>query len=344
MRQFAVFFLGIALCSSTAVSSEPVALRVESLMVPPSTQPIFFVQVKNLRAEPYQGTLSVRVPTKWRVAPSERKISLKAGELQRVPFTIEWGVNTKENSYPIEVIARGTGQEVVRRQNIVAASAPYFKPTIDGVIEEWDDSLPVAFTTGGKRSVLRTYWNRRSFSILIAVEEDALIPYQESGRFDAVQFAISPQGTATGTTVAAEASRFEFLLVAGGNDSQARCFRLASPGMKLSEAARCRSLPTLAYDDAKVAVTRDGNTTYYECSLPFAPMRDAIRPSEGRELFLSVLIHDPDGTGIRDWGQAAGLWPSERNRLAWSRFNDTQWGDTPPFDNKLHWGLCTSKY
>ena len=62
MRQFAAFFLGMALCGSTAFSSEPVALRVESLMVPPSTQPIFFVQVKNLRQETYEGTLSVRVP------------------------------------------------------------------------------------------------------------------------------------------------------------------------------------------------------------------------------------------------------------------------------------------
>jgi len=344
VRQFAAFFLGVALCGSTAVSSEPVALRVESLMVCPSTQPIFFVQVKNLRDEPYEGMLSIRVPAKWRIAPSQRQIFLKANELQRVPFTIEWGVNAKENSYPIEVIAQGAGQEVVRKQNIVAASAPYFKPTIDGVIDEWSDALPVALTTGGKRSVISTYWNRRTFSILIAVEEDALIPYQESGRFDAVQLAISPQGAVTGTTVEEQASRFEFLFVAGGDGSEAKCFKLASPGMKLSEAARCRSLPPLAYDDAKVVVTRDSGTTYYECSLPFGPMRDAIRPSEGRELFLSVLVHDTDGTGIRDWGRAAGLWPSQRNPLAWSRFSDTQWGDTPPFDNKLYWGLCTSKY
>lgn len=321
-------------------------MRVESLVVPPSTQPMFFVQIKNLREEPYEGTLAVRVPEKWRIAPSMRQISLKANELQRVPFTIEWGVNAKTNSYRIEVTAKGAGQEVVRKQNVAVTSAPYFKPTIDGVVEEeeWEDALPVTFTTGGKRTVVSTYWNRRTFSILIAVEEDALIPYRESGRFDAVQLAISPQGTVTGTTVDGLASRFEFLFVAGGDGSEAKCFQLASPGMKLSEAARCRSLPPLAYDDAKVVVTRDGGTTYYECSLPFTPMRDAIRPSEGRELFLSVLVHDTDGTGIRDWGQAAGLWPEQRNPLAWSRFHDNQWGDTPPFDNKLYWGLCTSKY
>ena len=73
-------------------------------------------------------------------------------------------------------------------------------------------------------------------------------------------------------------------------------------------------------------------------------MREKIRPSEGREFFLSVLVHDPDGTGVRDWGEAAGLWPSQRNRMAWSLWPGADWGEKPPYDNKLHWGLCTSKY
>ena len=52
----------------------------------------------------------------------------------------------------------------------------------------------------------------------------------------------------------------------------------------------------------------------------------------------------PDGTSVRDWGQAAGLWPSQRNRLAWSRFPGDRFGDQPPFDNKTQWGMCSSKY
>jgi len=84
--------------------------------------------------------------------------------------------------------------------------------------------------------------------------------------------------------------------------------------------------------------------TYYECSIPFRLLRDRIRPSEGREFHLSVLVHDPGGTGIRDWGQAAGMGPPERNRLAWSLWQGAKWGDEPPFDNKTHWGLCSSKY
>ena len=114
--------------------------------------------------------------------------------------------------------------------------------------------------------------------------------------------------------------------------------------MKLAEATGARRLEPLQYDKARVAVRRAGGVTYYECGLPFTPMRDKIRPSEGREFHFSVLVHDPDGTGVRDWGQAAGLWPWQRNRLAWGRWPGAKWGSEPPFDNRLRWGLCSSIY
>ncbi|MHC4181658.1 MAG: hypothetical protein ACYSWU_29560, partial [Planctomycetota bacterium] len=97
-------------------------------------------------------------------------------------------------------------------------------------------------------------------------------------------------------------------------------------------------------EKAQVAVSRTGTMTYYECGIPFSPMRGQIRPSEGREFCMSVLVHDLDGTGIRDWGRAAGLWPWQRSRWAWSRWAGAVWGKQPPFDNKLQWGLCSSTY
>jgi len=140
----------------------------------------------------------------------------------------------------------------------------------------------------------------------------------------------------------AQASRYEFLVV-GGTDG-GRCYRLAEPGTPLGETQDPRPLGPLVYDAAAAAVSRRGNTTYYEIGLPFQPMRDRIRPSEGREFCLSVLVHDPDGTGVRDWGEAAGLWPTERNHLAWSRWQGDSWGENPPLDNKIPWGMCSSKY
>ncbi len=113
-------------------------------------------------------------------------------------------------------------------------------------------------------------------------------------------------------------------------------------------AALALAVPATAWaqpevEQAEIAVSRNGKMTYYECAIPFKTPAE-IRPSEGREFCLSVLVHDPDGTGLRDWGQAAGLWPEERNRLAWSDWPGAQWPRQPPFDNRLPWGLCSSKY
>ena len=350
MKTSALTLLGtVLLIACPAVADDPVALRAESFTVPPSTRPLVFVAVKNLLETPYRGSVSMKPPEGWRIAPPEREVSLAQGQTKRVAFTIERGRNVEANSYPVEVsaTATGAGVTVVRRQNVVCASAPYFKPTIDGKPDDWKDAIPVTFSTGGKKTAISTYWNRRQFSLLVAVEEDRLIGHggkPATEPFDAVQVAISPEDTETGTTEDAEATRFEFLLTAAGGEGQGKCFQLATPGMKLAEAARLRSLGDLEYEKAQVVVSRSGGTTYYECGLSFTPMRDAIRPTEGREFHLSVLVHDPDGTGIRDWGQAAGLWPWQRNRWAWSRWEGAKWGEKPPFDNKLPWGLCTSKY
>jgi len=330
-----------------ARAADPVALRAESFTVPPSTQPLVFVQVKNLLEVPYEGLVAMKPPEGWRIAPTRRDVMLQPGEIKRVPFTVERGRNVEANAYPIEVSAIGAGATVVRKQTVVCASAPYYKPTIDGDPSDWKDAIPVAFTSGGKRTTISTFWNRRQFSMLVAVEEDRLVRYDPQSAADgcdALQVALSPQDTQTGASPNDEARRFEFLFVATGEGTTGKCFQLAEPGMKLAEAAKSRSLGPLLYDKAEVAVRRDGHTTYYECGLSFTPMRNDIRPSEGREFCLSVLVHDRDGTGIRDWGQAAGLWPSQRNPLAWSRWEGAAWGEEPPYDNKLQWGLCTSKY
>jgi len=261
-----------------------------------------------------------------------------------VAFIVTKGMLNEANRYAIEATASGSGTTVTRRQEVACTSAPYFKPTIDGDPADWKDAIPVTFTTGGKRTTISTFWNRRQLSLLVAVEEDKLVGLREDGPFDAVQVAISAQGTTTGDSPDGEATRYEFLLAAASGGKQGKCYLLARPGTRLAECGKSRALGPLAYDDADVAVSRAGGVTYYECSIPFKLMRREIRPSEGREFCLSVLVHDPDGTGIRDWGEAAGLWPSQRNRLAWSLWQGARWGEQSPFDNKTPWGLCSSKY
>ena len=342
-----VGFLAALATAGIAVAEGPVALRIESFVVAPSHTPSAVVVVVNHGRAAYQGMLKLAVPYGWQLAPTEQEVSLGPGEAKRVRFLVRRGTITESNCYPLEASMTGAGGTVTRRQDVVTASAPYFKPTVDGRTDDWDDAIPVTWTTGGKKTVVSTYWNRRRFSLLVAVEEDRLIGFRDDAGadgFDAVQVAISPEDATTGSSPDGEAARFEFLFVATGEGTGGRCFLLAEPGMKLGEGQKARELGPLALDDAEVATSRSGGITYYECSIPFRLLGDRIRPSEGREFRLSVLVHDPGGTGVRDWGQAAGLGECQRKRLAWSTWPGAQWGDKPPFDNKTPWGLCSSKY
>lgn len=325
-----------------SLGGDPVALRITSLPVTPAHMPGVKVWVKNLADQPYAGLLSLELPDGWNADPERQEISLAPRSTGEARFTIRNGKTLPENRYTLAALARGAGQEVRRAQEVVCASAPYFKPEIDGKVDDWNDAIPVTFITKGKKTTISTSWNRRQFSILVAVEEDSLAPPRDGRPCDAVQIAISPQGAETGTDPGAAATRHEFLLAAGGAGEQGRCFLLAQPGMKLEETQMDRDLAGLEFSESP-AVTRQGDTTFYEWAVSFKSLAE-IRPGEGREFFLSVLVHDPGGTGLRDWGEAAGLWPDQRNPLAWSRWRGADWPVAPPMDNKVEWGMCSSKY
>ena len=334
-----MFLGGIA----AARAADPVALRITNMQVAPSHMPAVKVWVKNQGEAAYEGSVTLELPDGWTVAPSAQEVVLDPGETTSVSFTIHDGKTREDNRYAFVAVAKGAGQEVRRSQEIVCASAPYFKPEIDGSADDWKEAIPATFVVGGKKTTISTFWNRRQFSVLVAVEEDELTAERNGQPSDAVQIAVSPQDTKTSASADGEATRYEFLLTPGGAGQGGRCFQLAEPGMKLSETRSRRALSRLEVEEPELAVWREGSTTYYEWGVPFRSL-SGIRPSEGREFFLSVLVHDPDGTGLRDWGEAAGLWPCQRNRLAWSDWQGAQWPEHPPMDNKLEWGMCSSKY
>ncbi len=336
----------LAAAGPVSAADEPVALRVGGLIVAPAHTPPVYVTVKNLGQAPYRGTLAIKGPEGWAFKETQLEVSLGPGETKRMSFTVSRGTLGDANRHAIEVTATGSGSAVTRRQEIACCSAPFFKPAIDGDPSDWKDAIPVTFVTAGKKTIVSTFWNRRSMCVLVAVEEDQLVPLREDGPFDAVQLAIAPQESVTGRSPDGEATRYEFLVAAAGKGDEAnlpgRCFLLARPGMKLAETQRDRPLAGMAM--AEAAVSRKDGVTYYECAIPFKLLKEHIPPTEGREFCFSVLVHDPDGTGVRDWGQTAGLWPWERNRLAWSAWKGAKWGDNPPYDNKTPWGLCSSKF
>ncbi len=339
-----ILFVLVALLPTAAAHVEaPLAMRITNLPVTPAHMPAVKVWVKNTAKSPYQGKLTLELPDGWKLSPTSQDLSLQPSETTCLSFTVHDGATREDNHYTVTAVATAAGREICHTQEIVCASAPYFKPTIDGRRDDWKDAIPATFVTDGKKTTISTLWNRRQFSLLIAVEEDELIPQREAHPFDAVQIAISPQDTKTSTDAKGEATRFEFLLVSGGAGQGGKCYLLCQPSNTLADLQTERDLNSLEQENPKLAVWREGNTTYYEWGVSFRSLA-GIRPSEGREFFLSILVHDPDGAGLRDWGQAAGLWPCQRNRLAWSNWPGAHWPETPPTDNKVEWGMCSSKY
>jgi len=320
-----------------------VHVRVENLTVTPSTGPVMHVAVHNRSNRTFRGTVRVTPLDGWKLNRTRQGVTIPPEQALRVPFAIERGVDSPDNRYPVEVVVTGGDQRQARRQEIVCASAPYFKPTIDGKVDDWADAIPVTFTTAGRRTTIHTYWSRRRFSLLVAVEEDALkrMPADWDGQeVDAVQFAVSPRDAVTPRRGSGKARRCEFLLLPARQ--AARCLALVRPGDVLSRATST-ALDGRDVPGAQVAVVREGGVTYYECAVPFQALPQ-IRPEPGREFCFSLLVHDPDGTGLRDWGEAAGLWDWQRNANAWFRWRGAQWPASPPFDNKIEWGFCSSKH
>ncbi|MCL4203453.1 MAG: hypothetical protein KJ000_13200 [Pirellulaceae bacterium] len=333
----------IGSCVPAVSGYEGIRMRIETLTVPPATGPLAMVVVQNTTAEPWKGEISLQAPEPWQLSPAQRTVAMAAGETRRPAFSISRARNVEANRYPFEILARRDDQLIVHRQETFVASAPYFKASVDGQADEWKDAIPIAFRTGDQGTTISTYWNRRQFSLLVAVEEERLTPMDGETSCDAVQFAISPLPSPEDPSDPKSAGRFEFLLVAMP-DGRAKCFQLATYETTRVETAQLRPLAALVCEDAEVAVLRLDNVTYYECSVPFRLMGGRLQPSEGREFHFSVLVHDPDGTGLRELAREAGLWPTADDRRDWSDWPGARWGDVPPLGNKVRWGLCTSKY
>ncbi|MBW8041542.1 MAG: hypothetical protein FVQ85_16315 [Planctomycetes bacterium] len=330
---------------NNTTSKASILVRAENFIVPPSTGPLTHIQVRNRGDTACTVTIGPKFPDGWQWTPKHRTVTMEPHQVRRLPFTIEKASDVESNRYPVEITILDGSKKTVNRQTVVCASAPYFKPKIDGKFKDWADAIPVTFITAGEKTVVSTYWNKHYFCLYVQVEEEKLGSYKKkAGVIDAVQFALAPRNAVTGSVPTAEAQRYEFLLTDfAGLFAKDRCFFLIKPGVKLSVTQQPRPLETLELKEAQVVVTRRGRTTHYECAIPFAVMPQ-IKPSVGREIQFSILVHDPDGTGVRDWGKAVGLWPEQRNKFAWCAWDSVEFSGASPYDSKIEWGLCSSKH
>jgi len=330
--------------NAPAVDS-PILVRAENFTVTPSTGPVTHIRVRNTGDAPSTVTVEPTFPAGWQWTPKQRVVTLEAQQLERLPFVIEKATDLKANQYPVEIAVKTEAGRSVHEQTVVCASAPYFKPKIDGRFKDWSEAIPVSFSHAGRETVVSTHWNPKHFCIYFQVEEDELNAYKKGQAvMDAVQFALAPGQSTTASASSDPAQRYEFLLVKGaGMFGKGRCFCLIQAGTELGLTQQARSLEPLVCKEAQVAVKRKGKITLYECAIPWSAM-PSIRADVGREICLSFLIHDPDDTGTRDWGQATGLWAEQRNKLAWCAVGVPAASKHIPYDSKVEWGLCSSKH
>ena len=324
----------VCLCATIAkdAARTPVALRADNLVVPPSTGPVSGLTVMNLLDAPYTGKVTVKLPDGWKADKTQFDVSLKPHEKKHLPFALEKAFDSKTHVYPFNITAVGAGQTVTVDQKVICATTPYVKPKIDGDISEWlNDAVPVTLLCKGKKTVVRTFWNKRNFCLCVEVQEDKFV-----ADADAIQFALAPGKASTGKSDEDKTARYEFLVIGG------KCYQLVKPGTPLGDTQKPAPLPAAVVEKSVVAVKREKDITTYEISIPIRPMKE-LRATTGREYRFSLLVHDPDAAGIRDLAEAATPLPGNRNKYAWRQWAGAKWtNDKTLLDSKLEWGFCTS--
>ena len=136
--------------AGSAAPAADVAVRAENFTVPPATGPVTHILARNMGDGECMVTVEPKFPGGWQWTPANREVTLTPGETKRLPFTIERASDVKSNRYAIEIVVTQGSEEAVHRQSVVCASAPYFKPKIDGKFKDWSDAIPATFTTAGK--------------------------------------------------------------------------------------------------------------------------------------------------------------------------------------------------
>ena len=314
----------VFLFATCALQANPL-VRCHSFLVNPSTGPVAEITVT--AGDAWSGTLTVTPPEGWTLDPHTHTLDLQAGETKCLPYRIIRAREVTANTYPF-TLALSEGDTVT--QLVRTASAPFYRPKIDGRLDEWKDAIPLRFGDPGAQTTLRTYWDNTAFYLAVEVEQKAIASSdkkRQDGRFDAIQLYIAPKGATT--------KRHEFLIEPVSR-SRAICKRLASPDGTTHTNGTEEKRATVAIRHS------NGGVTAYEIALPLV-LLDGIRVDAGREFCFSMLVHDPSGVGLRDLGTIMNR--PEANRTptpaCWVQWDGGSWG-TPVFDGGVEFGFCSS--
>ena len=326
-----LIFIYFITCISKA---QELSVRPKNFIVTPSTGPICEIVVRNNGKATYRGKITPTFMKEWKVTPLSQEVELKADETKVLPFAIEFGTDLAANSYPVSISAVSGDKKTELKAQVVCASSPYYKPKIDGKLDEWADAIPITFTTKKKKTTVRSYWNKNNFYLAVEIEEENLIGLKDAiaeKGLDAIQFILSPKG-------GDPAARHEYLVVDSASmwDGDG-CYLLTREG----KAADKKKLKEMLLEEAEVKVSRSGKVTTYEVAVPMKPMKNLLATA-GREYCFSLLVHDPDGTGVRDLGSVMNLSESDRKQASWSDWEFVKWNGYTPYDIGVEFGFCSS--
>ena len=282
-------------------------IRCHSFLVNPSTGPVAEIDITT--DAPWAGTLTVTPPDGWTIDPQTHDITLTANETKTIPYRITKAREVADNAYPFILTLTGGPTTT---QTVRTASAPFHKPKIDAKLNEWNDAIPIRF--GTPATTLRTYWDNTAFYLAIEVEEKNLTPNS-----DAIQLHLAPKN--------ATDKRHEFLI---------------QPTSKTKATVKRLLDATDTDTPATVALRHANGTTTYEIAIPHT-MLNGIRIDAGREFRLGLLIHDPDGTGLRDLSAIMNYPPATLTTTptSWTLWQGGCWG-TPLHDGGTEFGFCSS--
>ncbi|MBF0198104.1 MAG: hypothetical protein HQL32_10345 [Planctomycetes bacterium] len=336
---FLIFSILIFTTNSLYSAESVFFMRADNLVVTPSTQPVTQVLVANNSAKDFNGSLSVKFPEGWKVDQVSKELSIKAGESQKIPFAIMSATDIEANSYALSLHLKGGEVEIRKDTSIVCSTAPYAKPKIDGQLDDWKDALPIRFKTGEYGNVVYTYWNRRAFCLALEVNEKKHLNHNTASP-DAIQFALSPEGAQTGKKGNEKSQRYEFLVIPQ-NQGEAKVLQLLDFNNELSLCQEAMDVGGEHLAKSYAKCQHKNGKTIYEISIPLKIMPE-LRATTGRAFCFSFLIHDPDGTGIRNFGEQMRLPENQKSDFAWRKWQGAKWRQQTEFDNKLEWGFSSS--